>query len=222
MYTLYTYRRSAASGTARPLAARRTMRQDPWTMRDTRTQILDAAHGLLAERGIDAVTMRALATRVGITPMAIYRHFADRHDLLDALHDRGFETLVEYFRTSLRARKPERRVIAALHAYVDFAHDHPHFFAVMFIHRVRATRRFPDDFEDRGSEAFQLVADEVQECLGSRVFRRDDQLETTLTIWAQVHGLVMLYRNGRFGSDHERFRKLVDRCINRLLTGLKA
>lgn len=191
-------------------------------MRNTRTEILDAAHDLLAERGIDAVTMRSLAGRVGITPMAIYRHFADRHALLDALHDRGFEILTDYFLASRRARKPERRVVAALRAYVDFAQEHPHHFAVMFIHRVRATRRFPDDFEHRGSSAFQAVADEVEACVNAGEFHADDPLETTLALWAEVHGLVMLFRNGRFGPDEARFRQLVDRCVERVLAGLRA
>jgi AcrR family transcriptional regulator len=49
--------------------------------------ILDAAEALAAE-GFDAITMRAVAARLGAVPMALYNHFATKDELVDALLDR--------------------------------------------------------------------------------------------------------------------------------------
>src|ERR1700722_17541618 len=51
----------------------------------TRDRIFKAARRLFDEKGIEAVSLRVVAKKVGITPMAIYRHFEDKEDLIDAL-----------------------------------------------------------------------------------------------------------------------------------------
>jgi TetR/AcrR family transcriptional regulator, tetracycline repressor protein len=53
----------------------------------TRPRVLATAHELLAERGIDALTMRALAERLGVSPNTLYSHVADKTDLVDAILD---------------------------------------------------------------------------------------------------------------------------------------
>ncbi|NUP32935.1 MAG: TetR/AcrR family transcriptional regulator [Streptomycetaceae bacterium] len=54
-------------------------------MTGRREEILDAALAIADEGGLDAVSMRALAERVGVTPMALYRHVSDKSALLDAM-----------------------------------------------------------------------------------------------------------------------------------------
>jgi AcrR family transcriptional regulator len=53
----------------------------------SRELILDAAESV-AKQGFDALTMRAVATRLGAVPMALYNHFATKDQLIDALLDR--------------------------------------------------------------------------------------------------------------------------------------
>ncbi len=62
-------------------------------MKSTSEKIAEAARKLLNKEGEDAVTMRRVAAMVGITPMAVYRHYSDRAGLLNALADTGFEEL---------------------------------------------------------------------------------------------------------------------------------
>lgn len=57
-------------------------------MADRRPEILDAALAIADEKGLDAVTMRAVAARVGVTAMALYPHVKSKDDLLDGLVDR--------------------------------------------------------------------------------------------------------------------------------------
>src|SRR3954447_7655253 len=53
-----------------------------------REAVLDATLALAEERGLDAVSMRAVAARLGVTPMALYRHVGDKQGLLDGLVER--------------------------------------------------------------------------------------------------------------------------------------
>src|ERR1700693_5736204 len=66
----------------------------------TAGSIATAARLLLDEGGVDAVTMRRVASAVGLTAMAIYRHYPDRKGLLNALADEGFRELSEQLRAT--------------------------------------------------------------------------------------------------------------------------
>ncbi|HEY0117308.1 MAG TPA: TetR/AcrR family transcriptional regulator [Cellulomonas sp.] len=59
-------------------------------MTSRKDQILATALALADESGLEAVTMRAVAARVGITPMALYRHVADKEALLDGVLETAF------------------------------------------------------------------------------------------------------------------------------------
>jgi len=59
----------------------------PYPSRTDRTSIVAAAIAVLDERGLDDVSLRAIATRLGIRQPALYHHFASKADLLDAVAD---------------------------------------------------------------------------------------------------------------------------------------
>jgi len=59
-----------------------------------REEILDAALAIADERGLEAVSMRALADQVGVTPMALYRHVKDKAALLDGMVGRLLSALL--------------------------------------------------------------------------------------------------------------------------------
>ena len=64
----------------------------------SREAVLAAALRLADEQGLDAVTMHAVARRLQVTPMALYRHVDDKNALLDGL--------VEMLLTEYRCRGP--------------------------------------------------------------------------------------------------------------------
>jgi AcrR family transcriptional regulator len=59
----------------------------------TRAQVLDAARGLLAENGLEAVTMRGLAQRLGVSPNALYSHVSSKTALVDEILDDALGTV---------------------------------------------------------------------------------------------------------------------------------
>ena len=56
----------------------------------SRDRIFDAAKAILQQEGLAGLTMRKVAGRSGLSPMAIYRHFADKDALIYALMADGF------------------------------------------------------------------------------------------------------------------------------------
>ncbi|MFD4638280.1 TetR/AcrR family transcriptional regulator [Lentzea sp. NPDC058436] len=100
----------------------------------TRRALLDAAADLLDEGGPEAVTLRAVGGRVGMTRGAPYRHFEDKEALLIAVGTRAWERLAETVR-SLRADAsipPAEKLRGALVGLVDVGRRQPHLFRLMF------------------------------------------------------------------------------------------
>jgi AcrR family transcriptional regulator len=187
---------------------------------DTSRLIYQSALRILEAEGPRAVTMRRIATEIGVTPMAIYHHFANREALLQKVVDTEFEKLVEFFDRPANARTLEAQVTHMLDGYMDYALAHPCIFDYVFSSPRPGARRFPGDFRARRSPTLNPIADAVSAWMGGGRLRRDDVWEVALELWAHVHGYVTLYRAGRFDLPEDEFRKLVHRSLRRLFHGL--
>jgi len=99
---------------------------------DLRRALLDAAEAMVAEHGIAAVTMSAVARRAGVSTGAPYRHFEDRVALLRALAQRGRRAVAQRMEgASQGAPEPLEGFRRAGIEYVRFAVEHPALFRVM-------------------------------------------------------------------------------------------
>lgn len=182
-----------------------------------KTRILGIAAKMHARDGIDNLSMRAVAARLGVTPMALYKHFANKDDLVEAIAEGGFALLGSYLERRSR-RQP--KALALIDHFLDFALDEPRLYELMFLRRRPRQRTFPADFAAHRSPSFDLLRAAVEEDMAANRMRRDDTLETALTIWTHAHGLISMFTLGRFGDDAAAFRKLYTRSMRRLFTGL--
>lgn len=192
------------------------------TRRNTAEAILLAAHELFDREGPAAVTMRRIAEAVGITPMALYRHFPNRDALLKRISEESFQSAASTWRSHRRRRDPVARLLATQEDYLDYALQHPHLFDHAFSVQRDDARRFPEDFRARRSPTLNVVADLLAEGMRDGVWRDDDPWDVAMTLWAHAHGLIALYRAGRFSYDAKQFRVFYLASIRRLLDGLKA
>jgi AcrR family transcriptional regulator len=188
----------------------------------TEERIAETALKLLETGGEDGVSMRRVATAVGITPMAIYHHFADRRALLNFVVDREFTKYSESQQATPRRGTYESQILTCMDAYIDYAFAHPRIFDYVFAEPRPGARRFPEDFRARRSPTLNPVADLLQKAMEAGYLKQDDVWELAMELWAHTHGYVALYRGGRFDLPEKEFRALVRRSIRRMIHGLKA
>jgi AcrR family transcriptional regulator len=188
----------------------------------TEERIAETALKLLESGGEEGVSMRRVATAVGITPMAIYHHFADRKTLLNFVVDREFTKYSESLQATPRRGTYESQILTCMDAYIDYAFAHPRIFDYVFAEPRPGARRFPDDFRARRSPTLNPVADLLQKAMEAGYLKQDDVWELAMELWAHTHGYVALYRGGRFDLPEKEFRALVRRSIRRMIHGLKA
>jgi AcrR family transcriptional regulator len=189
----------------------------------TAEKILRAAHKLFDREGADAVTMRRVAEAVGITPMAIYRHFATRDALLKRLSDDSFNAVAHTWDARrVKSHDVQKRLMALAEPYLDYALAHPHLFDHAFSMRRDDARRYPEDFRAGLSPTFNVVVETVIEGMAQGVLKLDDPHDVSMALWAQQHGLIALYRAGRFSYDEAQFRAFYLQSVGRLFDGIKA
>jgi AcrR family transcriptional regulator len=188
----------------------------------TEERIAETALKLLETGGEDGVSMRRVAAAVGITPMAIYHHFADRRALLNFVVDREFTKYSESLQATPRRGTYESQILTCMDAYIDYAFAHPRIFDYVFAEPRPGARRFPEDFRARRSPTLNPVADLLQKAMEAGYLKQDDVWELAMELWAHTHGYVSLYRGGRFDLPEKEFRALVRRSIRRMIHGLKA
>ncbi|HEV2289653.1 MAG TPA: TetR/AcrR family transcriptional regulator [Candidatus Acidoferrales bacterium] len=187
----------------------------------TAQKIAIAARKLLDEEGADAVTMRRVAKAVGITAMAIYRHYPDREGLLNALADKGFAELSVRLSRRQFSGSAEKQLARMADIYLLHALESPRLFELMFLNPRKGARRYPLDFKAGRSPTANLMAEAVQEGMWSGHFREDDAWEIVFEMGALSHGLIMLYLGGRIGTRARSFRALYRRSFKRYIDGLR-
>jgi AcrR family transcriptional regulator len=162
---------------------------------ELRDEILDAAETLLVEtQSEEAVSIRAVADKVGVTPPSIYRHFEDKSTLMFCVCDRQFERLDVELRAHREAETdPVEAVIACGRAYIRFGLDHPETYRIMFMGHWDLT---PEHYRDEVMAehgAFAGLVQAVQRVADAGRMRPEvDVMLATSLMWAGVHGLVSL------------------------------
>jgi AcrR family transcriptional regulator len=101
---------------------------------DLRTTLLDEAEAIVVAEGAEALSLRELARRAGVSHAAPRHHFPDRQALLSALAERGFEQLYAQVRaaTDETSQPRSQRLTAASLAFVTFARERAHLVELMF------------------------------------------------------------------------------------------
>jgi AcrR family transcriptional regulator len=192
-------------------------------MKEKTTQrISSAARRLLDEEGAESVTMRRVATAVGMTPMALYRHYPNRDGLLNTLADTGFVELAAKLANLRLTGRIDRQLLKILDVFLDHAFDSPRLFELMFLTKREGARQYPEDFRMRRSPTANVSADVIARAMETSYFRKDDVWEIVFETGALMQGLIMLYLGGRVAMSPSEFRAFCHRSFGRYFNGIRA
>jgi AcrR family transcriptional regulator len=186
----------------------------------THRRIAAEARRLLEVEGVDALTMRRVAGAVGITAMAVYRHYPDRDGLLNALADEGFAELAGRLADAKLEGDLDTRMRTLLDVNLDFALERPRLFELMFLRPRAGARQFPRDFASGKSPTANQFAELVAEGIRDGVFA-GNVWEIVFEAGALLQGLVMLYLGGRVAAGEHGFRDMCHRAIGRYINGIR-
>lgn len=181
--------------------------------------LLEAGVAMAREGGgPDAVALREATRRAGVAPNAAYRHYASRHDLVQAVRSAALAALARSIETELdgldNTSDAEQFGHDSLRAvgtgYIKFAVAEPGLF--------RAAFTVPDDLDGEavpekagksGMNAFQLLGLALDRCRDAGLLTPVQRQGAEFIAWSAVHGISMLVIDGPL-------RELPSEAINRL------
>ncbi len=169
---------------------------------DLRAALIRAGLAILAEEGVQALTLRAAARRVGVSHNAPYRHFADKEALLAAIAEEGFVELADRVEEA-RAQaggSPRAQLEESGWAYVQFALAHPDHLRVMFGVPITGRQGYPGLLA-AGARAFSVLVEIIESGQRAGAFIEGDPRQLAFAAWAMVHGLALLLANQQVPPD---------------------
>lgn len=177
--------------------------------------LLAAALELLEERGSDALTVRAVASRAGVAPMGVYSRYGGKPGLVEALFVHGFTGMQEAI-ASAGGSDSFARLGRGCRAYRSFAIDHPHLYQLMF-QRMLDLDLSAESLE-KAAGTFDHLAERVGDAMDAGLLSAGDPVAAAQEIWNGLHGGVMLEIAGiTFTPDPERtFGDMLDTMLRGL------
>jgi AcrR family transcriptional regulator len=159
---------------------------------ETETAILEAARDLLAEGGLEALSMRAVASKVGLSATAIYHWFEGKEALVDRVVLHGFKRSEAYMWKAIEhlPAGSMERVSALGEAYIRFALENREYFKIIFAIQTQTPRHI-DDVPGQGG--YRVLRQCVVEAMEAGNIRRAEPDLVVLFLWSVVHGLVTIF-----------------------------
>jgi AcrR family transcriptional regulator len=158
---------------------------------DLRDALIQAALREAELGGPEAISISALAKKLGVSQPAPYKHFADREALLAAATAEAFRQFTAMLRGAVAAPSKRSRLSRFAHATVDFGLRRNGIYRLMFASRILACAPKSGELHGAALETFDLLLDALEApAVG---FLRE---RSALKIWAALHGVVMLAEQG--------------------------
>lgn len=151
--------------------------------------LIQAAIEALKIESLEAISMRKLASSIGVSHNAPYMHFPDKEALWIAISDVGFEGLMKEIEDAVQAHSLwQDRLKAGCIAYVNFAENNREYLLVMF--RV-VTLDGKRALSPKGTEALGMLARELAAGASAGELESADPEKDAVLVWLMLHGLTM-------------------------------
>ncbi len=187
---------------------------------DLKDGIVDEAFRVIEDKGVDQLSFREIARRLGVSHQAPYKHFPSRDHILAAVIARSFESFAEHLQARLGSDEPFEDLGHMGLAYLEFAKAHPLRYRLMFNTRLPDGNEHPEMLA-QAQHAFSLLRERL-ESMDLRDPQHDiaDPLKhDALFIWSALHGLASLMQSdatATIGLDEEEKEIAVERLMRRL------
>ncbi len=192
---------------------------------DLAPALVAEARRVVASSGADAVSLRQVASAVGVSPNATYRHFPDKAALLVEVARQAFEELAKRMRRAAPASTDASPVDAIDRlktigrTYVGFARKNPELFRLMFGphgYRCLSSEDGPGD-----TMPFTVLSDALDALHESKTLSQRAREGAEVPAWTMIHGFTALALEGALGEAGDA-AETVEMLLDFVVGGLVA
>lgn len=187
----------------------------------TREAVVAATRELIVEDGLDDVSLRRVATSLGVSAPALYAYVASKRDLLRGVAEFELRELISRFEAVVDA-DPVVRLRSFSRVYIDYALENRELFKTVFLFPPDLAIGAPTGQElPIATQAFELPMRAITEAIANGVFEPVDPIMAALTVWTATHGCADVLLFG-FALDDAGREELVHAVLDTVLHGLAA
>jgi AcrR family transcriptional regulator len=185
---------------------------------DLQSSLLATATAMISEDGIEALSLRKLAERIGVSRTAAYHHFKDKNDLLSAIAAQGFISwkaqAEEIFNNNTLTDQEKYHTF--VHFYVRFATQNSAIYRLMFgstlWKKTEQTNEIKESNRSKGTQklidvaypSFQYQVEMTQIWQEKGILPKShNSLRLAQVAWATLHGIAQLVIDGIYGDDSQ-------------------
>ena len=160
---------------------------------DLERGLVETAVRMIEDDGVQALTLRGVAARLGVSRTALYRHFDDKQALLARVASEGFRRFHEALASAVaRADKRRRDPMPAMAAaYLQFARANPSHYQTMFSGVLTDWTGYPE-LVLHAEAAFNVLLDTIRRQQKRGRIGAGDPIELAEITWAMSHGIATL------------------------------
>jgi AcrR family transcriptional regulator len=200
--------------------------KDTYHHGNLRRALKDEALVLIAEKGVEGLSLREVASRVGVSHAAPYHHFADRAALVHALAHEGMALMDERMAAAEAAAMddPRARLAAIGLAYVEFAVERPDYYAAFTAPDCGFGEPRREQPPEPSGDTWGRLLNAVEACQQDHALPPGDPTVLAVYLWSLVHGLAELWRLGSFEGlpvSRDGLRPLAEQVLGAALASMR-
>lgn len=173
---------------------------------DLRKSLVITASEMVAESGIDGLSLRKLAEKIGVSRTAAYHHFTDKNDLLCAIAEQGFERWhqlsSEIFLQENLSNVAKYR--SFVHAYISFANENPSLYELMFGRVIWKENNSTSSLKSIAYTSFNYQVEMTKLWQEQGIINAEENtLRLAQVSWATLHGIARLVIDGIYAQENQ-------------------
>lgn len=183
---------------------------------DLRGTLLCEANLLLKETGIEGLSLRKLADRVGVSRTAPYHHFKDKNELLCAIAEQGFirwqqDAELIFNQSNVPPKEKYRRFF---HGYISYAADNPELYDLMFGRTIWKQNSATQTLRNVAYPSFHHQVEMTKKWQSQGLMPTgEDTLRLSQVTWGTMHGIARLLIDGIY-ADRSHIDEMCDCAVN--------
>ena len=180
--------------------------------------LISAGLEILSEQGIEGLSLRNVAKKIGVSHTASYNHFPDKQALLAAISTAGHEQLHQILLDTFEKTKnsPSQVIAEIALAYLQFALDNPAIFKLMFSGALEEERDHPE-YVEISQKSIALFEEIIVFCQRKRQLPEGKVENIAVKLWSLVHGFTYLMLENQFPIEYlqgQNIRELLKGSIS--------
>lgn len=187
-------------------------RRSDHTRKELATLILTAARRIVREDGIDALTIRKIASAAGYTAGTIYQHYGNMDDLVHQMNTETLRSLYEECLLVPKTGTPRQQLFDLAKAFVRFGEENKNEWEAVISYRYRAQHEWSPQYDEKLLLLLGLMTDATRSLYPEG--GQGGQIDDMMMLWSSMYGIFSLHAAGRLGASvDEMVQRLIDTFI---------